>query len=103
MISGAVKKNEDNGNLPEVTLAIRNTSSAAYGGEHPWRVYYSMLAHIQYSCIGNCAILLMIVFGETSNNYNIDIRWLGCVSPRHGFIPWGPEESTEGDRCCGRL
>jgi len=31
MISDAVEKNERNGNLPEVTLAIRNTSSVAYG------------------------------------------------------------------------
>jgi len=31
MISDAVRRNEVNGNLPEVTLAIRNTSSVAYG------------------------------------------------------------------------
>ncbi|KAF8557651.1 cytochrome P450 [Imleria badia] len=31
MISDAVRRNEINGNLPEVALAIRNTSSAAYG------------------------------------------------------------------------
>jgi hypothetical protein len=29
-ISDAVKRNETNGNLPEVSLAIRNTSSVAY-------------------------------------------------------------------------
>ncbi|KAG9316767.1 cytochrome P450 [Chiua virens] len=31
MISDAVRRNERNGNLPEVTLAIRNTSAVAYG------------------------------------------------------------------------
>ncbi|KAF8552838.1 cytochrome P450 [Imleria badia] len=31
MISDAVRRNEINGNLPEVTLAIRNTSAVAYG------------------------------------------------------------------------
>ncbi|KAH0828014.1 cytochrome P450 [Lanmaoa asiatica] len=34
MISGAVRRNESNGNLPEVTLAIRNTSSVAFGGKY---------------------------------------------------------------------
>lgn len=47
MISDAVKKNESNGNLPEVTLAIRATSSAAYGGTYPRRVYYVGL-HFKY-------------------------------------------------------
>lgn len=35
MISDAVRKNESNGDLPEVTLALRNTSSVAYGGKYP--------------------------------------------------------------------
>lgn len=60
MISDAVRKNENNGNLPEVTLAIRNTSSVAYGGKHLWRVYFSTLAHIRSSCVRYCAILLAI-------------------------------------------
>ena len=36
MISGAVRRNEINGDLPEVTLAIRNTSAVAYGGKYAW-------------------------------------------------------------------
>ncbi|KAN0078124.1 Cytochrome P450 [Tylopilus felleus] len=33
-ISDAVRRNERNGNLPEVSLAIQLTSSVAYGGKH---------------------------------------------------------------------
>ncbi|KAN0091298.1 Cytochrome P450 [Tylopilus felleus] len=34
LISDAIRRNERNGNLPEVTLAIRHTSSVAYGGKY---------------------------------------------------------------------
>ena len=46
MISDAVRRNEINGNLPEVTLAIRNTSAVAYGGKYACRIYYPIFAHI---------------------------------------------------------
>ena len=45
-ISDAVRRNERNGNLPEVSLAIRLASSFAYGGKHLRRVCRPSLANI---------------------------------------------------------
>ncbi|KAG6375513.1 cytochrome P450 [Boletus reticuloceps] len=76
MISDAVKKNEINGNLSEVTLAIRNTSAVAYGGRYLWRIYCSTLAHTSMQLRRkhlNVFVLAMVLFPEAQKRAQKEI------------------------------